>query len=1126
MEQSFTFLSNRLEFLYEGWKKNLFQAGSNPFAKRLIIVPSPAMKSYIKRTMAEDPDLRITFGLEFAFLDQGIEILKHSLSAIERHKKFPSQLELSINIEQEISAILREEKDRLLWAPLLQYFAHDKQKSAILKLTWLADELARLFLIYGEYGSPMLGEWVEGKDDNWQAELWRRIYSKNFFPLYQTLSHDFVKESQYQEVHLFGISFISNIKNLFFKKVSQHVPLYSWYLSPCHFFWSDIRSDRENNKISHYWLQREAPHRNVQDLISLLNDRNALLANFGRLGRHMAERLEELDIPTYSQYGVSKEVLRYPDYEAAIDAEIVLLPQENPLNLLEAIQADLALQRNSSNKLDIQEESPSIQVHASSSLLRETENIYNTLLKLIQDSKTPLEPHEIIVMAPEITQYAPYIDRVFGCQESLLDYQIMDLKLVSKGELSQTFLQFLALAQSKWTLTEILKLLSYSPFRQKQEISNEEFSELKKWFEVHDVSWGLNDSHRKQVLEQEGFSPLIEKTEKGTWQDTIDALLLGMVLSSSNGFEWQSEQPFPRHQLDLSQADMLGKLSRFLKNAAQDLSPLTLKEERTLSDWETYFLHLMDTYFISLSYEDALHEEAEAVIKAINRLHRLSEEVPGALFSADSVLIRLTSLFEAKDYCYREKHFQAVRFSSLLPMRAVPAKVVVLMGLNEDVYPRKEAKSSLNQLLAHDKADYCPSQTDYDRYLFLEAILSARQHLVISYVAKSTANGKQNLPSPLVCEFLEYLDQSFLVNGNTPSTELTHYHPYFPFDQLYFQEGGKVKNFSQSDYNAACAYYRQNKASYAFLKKFQAPLLHPLASKEERIIDLKRLNALAKHPLKSFLNHHLGIYLDSEEGDSELEFSSLDRFLLKQQGLKHSLEKVVMHAEKQRLLPFAPFNVLAQEELKNDILKIEAALKEFDLSKEDLFNCSFSLSCDQPYRISPDHLLLPPLEIETSHGLVKVIGKLSHLSPKGLVFFDKKEMMRAIKFYPQWLVFSSIPYDICQKQFLILDKREILTPDGEERNLLKQFLEYFFLTEQIISPLMPEWISSFLEGCPIKLKKTMEASKEGTFKGFVDPYLQWIFHEEQLPDTYQLIEEWQPIVQNLYGSLKEAWKLR
>ncbi|MGK5594513.1 MAG: exodeoxyribonuclease V subunit gamma [Parachlamydiaceae bacterium] len=1126
MEQSFTFLSNRLEFLYEGWKKNLFQKGTNPFAKRLVIVPSPAMKSYLKRTMAEDPDLHITFGLEFAFLDQGIELLKHSLSSPELIKKFPSQLELSINIENEIALILREEGDCPKWAPLSQYFASNNHKSTILKLTWLSDELARLFLIYGEYGHLMLKEWEEGREGHWQAEIWRRVYSKKFFPLYQVLTNEFVRESQYQEVHLFGLSFISSVKSLFFKKVSRHIPVYSWYLSPCQRFWSDIRSDRENNKIANYWLQREAPNHNVQALISLLNERNTLLANFGRLGRHMAEMLEELDFHTYSQYGVSKGALSYPSYESAIDDEAVILSCENPFSLLEAIQADLTLQRNSSDKLDIQEECSSVQIHASSSLLRETENIYNTLLKLIQESKEPLEPHDIIVMAPEITQYVPYIDRVFGSQESLLDYQIMDLKLVSKGELSQTLLQFLSLAQSKWKLTEVLKLFSYPPFRQKQEISNEEFFELKNWLENHAVTWGLNESHRNQFLEQEGFSPLLEETEKGTWQDTIDALLISMVLSSSEELEWHFEQPLPRYQLDLSQADLLGKLSRFLKSAAKDLAPLNLKEEKTLPDWEAYFLHLLDTYFAALSYEDAFNEELESVILAINRLHRLGEEVSGASFSADSVLIRLTSLFEAKDYGYREKHFQAVRFSSLLPMRAVPAKVVVLMGLNEDVYPRKERKSSLNMLLKHHQSDYCPTQIDFDRYLFLEALLSARQHFVISYVAKSSANGKKNLPSPLVCEFLEYLDQSFLIKGKIPSSEISYFHPYFAFDQLYFQEEGVLKNFSKSDYRAACAYYQQSKHPHAFLTKFHAPLSQSPNAKEGTVVDLKRLIALAKHPLRSFLNHVLGIYLDGNQGADELDFSTLDRFLLKQQGLKRSLEKVLIHAEKQRLLPFAPFSLLAKEELKDDILKWETALKEFDLSKDNLFDCSFSLSCEQPYRMAPNHLVLPPLEIETSHGLVRLIGKLSHLSSKGLVFFDKKEMAKVVKFHPQWLVFSAIPYDICQKQFLILDKREILAPNGQEKSLLKQFMEYFFLSEKIISPLMPEWISPVLEGCPNKLKKRMEASKEGDFKGFLDPYLQWVFHEEQLPDSQQLIQDWQPLAQTLYGSLKEVWKLR
>ncbi|KAF3362545.1 Uncharacterized protein PHSC3_000783 [Chlamydiales bacterium STE3] len=1127
MDQAFIYLSNRLEILYEGFKKALFYRGADPFAKRLVIVPSPAMKSYLRRTMAEDPDLQITFGLEFAFLDQGLEQLKQSLSSFDKRKRLPSCIELSLNIEHEINQILKEEGHLSLWQPLIKYFKENKQKKIAVKACWLADELACLFLNYGEYGPEMLANWVSASSEDWQAELWRRMYlRKNFLPLYQALNQELTKPTHFREVHLFGLSFISDLKNAFFKKLAAVIPVYSWLLSPCQNLWSDIRSDKESNRISTFWLEKGTPLDNLESLVSLLRDRNSLLANFGRLGRHMAEMIEEHYPQHYSQYALMQGALNYSCYEERLSPETAILPSSQPLSLLEAVQADLTLLRNSEQKLHLLDEQ-SIQVHASSSLLREVENVYNVLLKLIAESQEPIEPHEIIVMAPEITQYAPYIDLVFGHKESLLDYQIMDLKLASKGELSQLFLQFLRLAESKWRVDDVVKLLSSPLFLKKQEMTFEEFSDLKKWLEDQQIFWGLNNAHRSGVLEKEGFKPLLEGSEKGTWQEGIDSLLMGMIYRLEEEGNLSSAFPHPKNKIDLSQADLLGKFIRFLKNMEQDLLPIANAEERTLQEWGSYFLQLLESYFSTFSYDEAVNEEIDAIIKVINRLQRSGEEIPEARFSVRTVLTRLISLFEAKEHCYREKHFQALRFSSLLPMRAVPAKVVVLMGMNEEIYPRKESKSSLNRLLKYPKKNYCPSQTDYDRYLFLEALLSARKRLLISYIAKGSSNGKKCPPSSIVNEFLDYLDAHYILNEDLPSSRIIYEHPYFSFDPRYFQRNSKFQSSSMKDFYAALAYIRQGKEPATFLRHFNAPQksLCCQASKEH-VLEIKNLQLLAKHPLRRYLNKTLGIYLNAKPQEiAELELSSLERFALKKKGLTQPIEKIFSSADKKRVWPYAPFDGLAKQKVAEDILQLEEGLERFHLKKEELFECEFSLACQKPERTS-NGLLIPAPLIETQHGPVKLIGNLPTLSPKGFLFFGKKDFKNAVRHFPYWLLFSLLPEVFCEKQILFMEKQTILPPADHCEQQLRTFIEYSFMAEQTISPLMPEWIGTFLEGSPEKLQKCMEASLSDSFTGFQDPYMLWIFHEEALPDTTKMIQDWQPLAQQLFGSLQEAWGLR
>src|SRR5262249_30280366 len=130
---------------------------------------------------------------------------------------------------------------------------------------------------------------------------------------------------------------------------------------------------------------------------------------------------------------------------------------------------------------------------------------------------------------------------------------------------------------------------------------------------------------------------------------------------------------------------------------------------------------------------------------------------------------QLEGLLNRKRVCYRESRIHAVRFCSMLPMRAIPAQVVVLMGMQEDAYPKQELPLSLNRMMGNKKVDYCPSQTDYDRSLFLETLLGARRYYLITYQGYSSQDGKEQPPSLLVTELLGYLDKAYLNYEKRPS---------------------------------------------------------------------------------------------------------------------------------------------------------------------------------------------------------------------------------------------------------------------------------------------------------------------------------------------------------------------
>ena len=89
-------------------------------------------------------------------------------------------------------------------------------------------------------------------------------------------------------------------------------------------------------------------------------------------------------------------------------------------------------------------------------------------------------------------------------------------------------------------------------------------------------------------------------------------------------------------------------------------------------------------------------------------------------------------------------------------MRAIPHRVIVLMGLDASSFPRHQERAGFH-LLELQRRLGDPSSTDQDRYVLLEALLSARQHLLISWSSRDERQGDPLPPCPPVQQWLSLL---------------------------------------------------------------------------------------------------------------------------------------------------------------------------------------------------------------------------------------------------------------------------------------------------------------------------------------------------------------------------------
>ena len=107
---------------------------------------------------------------------------------------------------------------------------------------------------------------------------------------------------------------------------------------------------------------------------------------------------------------------------------------------------------------------------------------------------------------------------------------------------------------------------------------------------------------------------------------------------------------------------------------------------------------------------------------------------------------------------------RGVTVASFVPMRAIPFRVVFVLGLGQGDFPRNPRRGDLDLREARrEPGDVTPREQDL--YMFLETLLCARDRLVLSYLGRDEITGEQRPPSPVLLELREILSNGYLVDA-------------------------------------------------------------------------------------------------------------------------------------------------------------------------------------------------------------------------------------------------------------------------------------------------------------------------------------------------------------------------
>ncbi|HWC26731.1 MAG TPA: hypothetical protein VG474_09120, partial [Solirubrobacteraceae bacterium] len=231
---------------------------------------------------------------------------------------------------------------------------------------------------------------------------------------------------------------------------------------------------------------------------------------------------------------------------------------------------------------------------------------------------------------------------------------------------------------------------------------------------------------------------------------------------------------------------------------------------------------------------------------------------------------------------------------TMLPMRSVPHRVVCLLGLDDDVFPRASARDGDDLMLADPHVGERDPRRE-DRQLLLDALMAAGERLIVTYTGRDERSNEPRPPAVPIGELLDAVELTVrpAEDGRPVRERVVVRHPLQPFDSRAFAAGAlqddRVWSFDPVALDGARALRGERRPPPPFLAG-------PLPPADTRLVELDALVAFAGRPVRAFLRRRLGIAVAGEDDEIDdalpVELDGLQRWAVGQRVLDEVLRGV------------------------------------------------------------------------------------------------------------------------------------------------------------------------------------------------------------------------------------------
>jgi exodeoxyribonuclease V gamma subunit len=811
--------TNHIEELIDPFVEVVSQPLEGKLEKEKILVQSVGMGRYFITKAAEKTGVFANF--EFLFPQKFLtELCKFYGVDSTADSKYHTTWKIYSRLKEN-SVSLGSELDEYIMS------------ASELKLFSFASTVADIFDQYSMYRPEMIRYWDTNRallangdslpeEFLWQFKLWKELYpgGKNHrASLIHSLFEKVKNANHAPYTHLTAVG-ISNLPKFYINlliQLSEILDIHLFLLNPSPHYWYDIVKEKKfiNSMITDFLRGS-----------TLKNEDYYFLGN----------RLLSL----YASQGQDFFLNLLSSESDSVDNE--KFEEITPVSLLQHIQNDIysLISRDEftdspQEKFTVADSDRSITLHGCHNKMRQLEVLHDLLLDCFNNDES-LVPGDILVMAPSISEFEPYIRAVFDSESDAyqqLPYTIADLSSADTNPLAEIMLTLLTFENRPVTHSLLSGLINSDIICRSFHITLAEKEEALALLDESAFRWGIDGDER---LNEVG----IEYTELSL-SHAIKRIALSIVFSSQEDlFESNNRAS----DLESGEIELAGKVLDLLTTIERYVA--IFQTERTVSEWNEVLRNLVQDFFKNDSSSADFVSELHSAISEVCDVPDSSIPVPFSILNYELTKI-LTQ--EKKQFGFLDGK---ITFCEMLPMRSIPFKIIVIVGMDEGLFPRYTKPLTIDLIQNFPQSGDRTRQND-DRYLFLETLLSAREKLIITYTAFNMSDNSEKKPSQLVSELFNYISE----NCDTESliSQITFMHRSHPFAEEYFSEQSGLFTY-RNEYAELLTDTSSNLTPFSPCGEINVEV--PLELKE---LSVSTLVNFFNNPLRYFLKHRVNVKL-------------------------------------------------------------------------------------------------------------------------------------------------------------------------------------------------------------------------------------------------------------------------